>query len=204
MQEGLFAEYENLVRASDAAFEKVSSRFRERVRCRRGCAECCHAAFGLFLVEAVYIRRMFSALDRRLRRSVLSRCERAEKELENALQGGKDQGGAAGIDLSSVRARCPLLSGDLTCCLYEARPITCRVYGIPTRMGESAVVCPVSGFEKGGTYPTFDLGAVQHRLYTLSVRLLGPEPAGPQKAGLLISMSKALSTSLEDLLSGRF
>jgi Fe-S-cluster containining protein len=206
MQEGLFAEYESLVKASEAAFEKVSSQFREKVRCRRGCADCCQAAFGLFLVEAVYIRRMFSGLDRGLRRLVLSRCERAEKALERVFRGSKDSGigRGAGIDLSSVRVRCPLLSGEQTCSLYEARPITCRVYGIPTTVGDRAVVCPLSGFEKGVAYPTFELGAVHRRLYNLSLRLLGSDPAGPQKAGLLISMSKALSTPLEDLLAGRY
>lgn len=205
MATGLFEEYERLAKTADAAFAKIRTDFREKVHCVHGCADCCHAAFGLFFVEAAYLRMRFQELDRKKRRAVLNRCAKSERQIERlgkemSVASGKT--GAGELDLSTIRIKCPLLSDEHLCELYSARPITCRVYGIPTSSGGKAMVCPKAGFEKGYGYPAFDLGEAQRVLYDLSVRLLSLKSAG-EKASLLISVSKALATPLEDLMAGR-
>jgi len=205
MANALFEEYERLVKTADAAFTKIRTDFREKVRCAHGCADCCHAAFGLFFVEAAYIRMRFQELDRKRRRAILNRCAKSEREiarLGKKMTGTSGEAGAGEVDLSTIRIKCPLLSDDHLCELYSARPITCRVYGIPTSSGGKAMVCPKAGFEKGYGYPAFDLGEAQRVLYDLSVRLLALKSAR-ETASLLISVSKALATPLEDLMAGR-
>jgi hypothetical protein len=62
-------------------------------------------------------------------------------------------------------------------------------------------VCRFSGFQAGKTYPTFDLDAVYRDLYEFSKDLVDMEGGtDPERAGLLISVSKALPTPLETLI----
>ncbi len=204
MQDRLFDEYERLAKTADAAFAKIRTDFREKVMCRHGCADCCHAAFGLFFVEAAYLRMRFQELDRKRRRAILARCAKSDLQLDRLrrkMAGAGSGTQAKEVDLSLMRIRCPLLSEDQLCDLYSARPITCRVYGIPTSSGGKGMVCPKSGFEKGHDYPAFDLGEAQSVLHDLSYKLLDRRSAGG-KASFLISVSKALGTSFENLISG--
>jgi hypothetical protein len=120
------------------------------------------------------------------------RLERAEADPESAVE-----------ILATERIRCPLLDENRDCSLYPFRPITCRVYGIPTKVQGQARVCGLAGFEKGKAYPVYDLDALYRDLHDLSKALL--EKAGsadPEKADLLFSVSKALTTPLEELIQG--
>jgi Fe-S-cluster containining protein len=103
--------------------------------------------------------------------------------------------------MSRERIPCPLLNENQECVLYLHRPITCRVYGIPTKIQGKARVCWKAEFKKDERYPVFDLDGVYRDLYLLSTELL---KAGgqddPEKASLLISVSKAITTSLNELL----
>jgi len=61
----------------------------------------------------------------------------------------------------------------------------------------------MAGFNKGEQYPVFDLDSVYRDLFTLSNELL--EEAGDkdvERASLLISVSKALKTPIQELTGG--
>jgi Fe-S-cluster containining protein len=105
---------------------------------------------------------------------------------------------AADSLLGSERIRCPLLNDELECILYAYRPITCRVYGIPTTIQGRARVCGQSGFETGRPYPTFKLDEINRELYLLSRKLL--EAAGRSdldSASLLLSVSEIIRKPLD-------
>jgi hypothetical protein len=107
--------------------------------------------------------------------------------------------------LARERIRCPLLDDQDECILYHRRPITCRVYGIPTKIQGKVRVCGKAGFKEGETYPVFDLDGAYQDLFVLSKELL--DEAGidnADKASLLISMSKAIRTPLDDLIKEDF
>jgi Fe-S-cluster containining protein len=74
--------------------------------------------------------------------------------------------------LAEERVPCPLLNDDKRCDLYERRPITCRVYGIPTSIGGKPHICKESGFKEGVSYPTVNLDNINDRLFELSKKLL--------------------------------
>jgi hypothetical protein len=104
--------------------------------------------------------------------------------------------------LSKERVRCPLLNQKEECIIYPHRPITCRVYGIPTAIQGQARVCGKAAFEKGESYPTFDLDACYKELYRLSKELLVQMgQSDMEKASLLISVSKVLKTPLEEIIN---
>jgi len=204
--DSLFKRYEGLVVRADRAFERMRQAHGDRVRCRPGCDDCCHAVFGLFLIEAAYLKRQFDSLGRKERRAALVRGAKADRDLarmEDRLResaGDKDTGPDS---LARERIRCPLLNDGHECILYTHRPVTCRVYGIPTSIQGRSRVCGMSGFGDGGSYPAFDLDAAFRELFAMSRELLlSAGSDDTESASLLISVSKAVSTPLEDLARG--
>jgi len=197
----LFRSYELLVDKADQAFQEMQQKYGECIRCERHCSDCCHAVFGLFSIEAAYLKQNFDQLGKEEIKTALLRCneaDRALKQLEKMLQSYRDDPNMQAYAMARERIRCPLLDDNLDCILHSFRPITCRVYGIPTKIQGKARVCGRSGFKKGESYPAFDLDEVQRELYLLSKKLLA---GNAEKASLLISMSKAISTPFEDLIN---
>jgi Fe-S-cluster containining protein len=201
----LFQSYENLVVRADLAFQKMADEYPQCVTCRRQCSDCCYAVFGLFLIEAVYLNRHFGRMGGKERRETIVRGDKADKDLERLkkrMQTPNKDPQMEAFSLARERIRCPLLDEGQGCILYPHRPITCRVYGIPTAIQGKARVCGRTGFKKGESYPTFDLDGVYRELYILSKELLQSAKSDDlDKASLLISVSKAIRSPLEELVS---
>ena len=180
----------------------------ECIKCERHCSDCCHAVFGLFLIEAAYLKQYFDQLEGREIREALLRCndaERALKRLEIKLQTHEDDPLMQAHIMARERIRCPLLDENQDCILYPYRPITCRVYGIPTKIHGKARVCGKAGFKRGESYSVFDLDGVYRELYILSQEFLNSSDEGdPNKADFLISTPKAIGTPLEHLINETF
>lgn len=203
----LLKSYELLADRADIAFADMAREHGEAILCRRQCSDCCHAVFGLFLIEAAYVQEHFSRLNTDGKKGALLRCsemERGLKRVEKKMQIHEDDPQMQHYVLARERIRCPLLDDNQECVLYLNRPITCRVYGIPTRIQGKMRVCGKSGFKSGESYTAFDLDGVYRSLYTLSAQLLqmnGKED-DLESASLLISMSKTITTPLECLIRG--
>ena len=78
----LFQRYEALVIKADKAFEKMANDYSGCVKCERHCSDCCHAVFGLFLIEAAYLKHHFNALDRKERQAATLRGNKTDKDFE--------------------------------------------------------------------------------------------------------------------------
>lgn len=177
--EDIFARYEALVAAVDKTFEAVKARHGKEVTCAKGCSDCCSAVFDLSLVEALYLNQRFNtALDTEAtqpaRQAVLRRADVAERQqaklaraAHKELRQGLDDE-AILTEAASRRIRCPLLAEDDSCDLYAARPITCRLYGVPQNIRGQARTCGMSGFEPGRQYPTVNVERIQDLLVELS------------------------------------
>jgi Fe-S-cluster containining protein len=101
--------------------------------------------------------------------------------------------------MARQRIRCPLLDEGEKCGMYEARPITCRLYGIPTVIGGQAHTCGLSQFEEGKQYPTVKLDNIQRRLYEISFELAQEIKSRYPKLGeVLVPLSMALLTDYND------
>ena len=199
----LFQTYELLVDKAEAAFQEMQKEHGSCIKCEAHCSDCCHAVFGLFLIEAGNLKEHFDKLTDEEKKAALVRCEQAEKSLErlqNMLREHEGDPQMQAYIMSRERIPCPLLNEDQECALYLHRPITCRVYGIPTKVQGKARVCWKSEFKKDERYPVFDLDGVYRELYFLSTELLKAAGEDTGKASLLISVSKAITTPLKDLL----
>ena len=201
-----FAKYEDLVAQVDKIFDAVQEAHKDCVRCKVYCCDCCYAVFDVSLMEAVYINHRFNrSLDRRERRKILRRAEKADRkfyQIKRELQKMHLKEGKSAeevlLHLAKERVPCPLLNDDKLCDLYAERPITCRVYGIPTSIGGAPHICGESGFKEGVAYPTVNLDNMNDRLIELSNELLKEIGFDKSKMHLsLVPVSSALMTTYD-------
>jgi Fe-S-cluster containining protein len=211
--EELFSRYAALARKAEIAFKTVQERYPESVKCRRRCCDCCHAIFGIMPVEAAYINYHFNRLERKSRRDILRRAEKAEEEMLNAKDSLKifeDKPNMKVYGLGKQRVRCAFLSDAEICVFYDKRPIICRIYGVPYSLTqgrkEKSYVCNLSGFEQKATYPTVKLEAIYQELVMLSKEIFSNEgylnPGA--KASLMLPLARVLRMPFDDIIKGNF
>jgi Fe-S-cluster containining protein len=213
MLNDLFSKYATIVRKADYLFKTIQEKYPLSVRCRLHCCDCCHAIFGVFPIEAAYINYHFNRLDRKVRRDVLRRSEKAEAEMLKAkdrLKVFEDDPKMKVYGLGKQRVRCPLLQDSEECVLYEKRPIICRIYGVPYSLKkenkEISYVCGISNFEEKATYQTVKLDKLYQEIANLSKDLLTEagylNPAA--KASLMLPLARILRMPFEDIMKGNF
>ncbi len=168
-----FKKYQNLMAGVDQIFNKMKNDFPQEVRCDDGCTDCCFALFDLSLVEALYLNEKFNELDDDLKNAILIEADKADRittKIKKELHKEHKKGAEEQEILSRAsreKVRCPLLVDD-KCALYEHRPITCRLYGIPMQMDNLSASCALSAFEPGKEYPAVHMHKIHDRLISLS------------------------------------
>ena len=204
----LFQGYELLADRADEAFREVEKEYGPNISCERHCSDCCHAVFGLFPIEAAYLKQHFDQLKSEVKRAALLRgneMEKGLKRLEATLKTHEGDPQMQAYAMARERIRCPLLDDSQDCILYPHRPITCRIYGVPTRIQGKGRVCGKSGFKQGESVPLFDLDGVYRDLYALSRELLKTEGKDdPEQASLLFSVSRVISAPLDEVIHETF
>ena len=197
-----FAKYEALVSIIDGIFDKVRSEYPKEVFCREKCCDCCYAIFDVPIIEAVYLNHKFKEKFKGLEKSQLidkaAKVDRAlfkmKREAQKAVNEGKEELEVL-ARMSQERVRCPLLGEDNLCILYEHRPITCRLYGIPTSTAGKSHICGRTNFKQGGKYPTVNMDNLYGQLQLISAEMTAAINAGNVKTcELLIPVSMALIT----------
>lgn len=205
-----FEKYEELVAAAEEAFNRVKNDHADCVKCKVGCADCCHALFDLTLIEALYINHKFkAAFPGKEREPLLERANRSDRKVykikkkahQLLIDGHKDEEILERIAAETVR--CALLNDQDSCDLYDFRPITCRLYGVPTAIGGKGHTCGLSGFSQGVAYPTANLDRIQSALMALSNALVADLKSKFKTMGeILVPLSMALLTDYDDVYLG--
>jgi Fe-S-cluster containining protein len=196
--------YLEFVQRADRLFDSVAEAHPQLMACRPGCDDCCSVYFELSLLEAFYLNGMFQTkVDPKARKRVLQRAdaaaplfEEARTLLERIARESPDNADQLQDAASRLKIQCPL-NEDKGCVLYEHRPVTCRTYGTPQRIGDRIVSCPHSGFRRGNRYVTVDVNKIQQGLTEYSRQLINdligislPAARGPR-----FSMPATLRTS---------
>lgn len=200
-----FEEYEEILKTVDDVFERVKSKYPDCVTCKVKCADCCHALFDLTLIEALYInhkfKEKFTGMDRQ---NMLERANRADRKIHKIKhqahqdnEAGKSED-AILHEMALERVRCPLLNSDEQCDLYDYRPVTCRIYGIPTAIGGQGRSCGKSAFLKGQSYPTVNMDALFQKLYNLSSAVAVELNSRYQLADILLPLSMAMLNDYDE------
>jgi Fe-S-cluster containining protein len=201
-----FEKYKALSAKADEMFAKVQNEFPECVTCEIKCADCCHALFDLTLIEAIYINhRVNEMFEGKKLETIIENSNRADrktymvkKKAYKDKEAGKNEVEIL-MEIAAERVRCPLLNKDDMCDLYEYRPITCRLYGMPTSTGGISHTCGKSAFVEGKPYPTANLDVIQKKLYEISAEFVGQIKTRHAKmADMLVPLSMAILTDYDE------
>ncbi len=210
--------YLRLVNTADALFDQVRQSHAKLMPCKVGCDDCCSVYFQLTLIEAFIINGYFRhELDSKTQQDVLARTKHIEPLFEQALgrlapKNKWDEKGAdtsMGQSLGAVRIPC-VLHMHGSCLLYQSRPITCRLYGAPQRIGDQVIACPRTGFQVDHAYLAVDVTKINESLQRYSAEfladLLGITSIAqldlffPLPTALRLSFDKTFFTSLREKL----
>ena len=201
-----FVKYEALVFMVDGVFERVKKEYPKEVFCREKCSDCCYAIFDLTLIEALYLNdkflKQFSGIEKNSLIEIADKTDRVlvkmKRNAYREVKNGADQLEIV-AKMSQERIRCPLLGKDELCVMYEHRPITCRVYGIPTSTAGSSHICGRTNFKQGESYPTLNMDKIYSQLQLLSVQLIKDINSEQIKMHeMLIPVSMAMITQFNE------
>ena len=138
-----------LLRIVDAELARVAGIAGEHLVCRKGCTACCYGTFAISQLDAARLRKAMVVM--RVTKPVLASEieERAKKwiaengvefpgSLTTGLLGESDEERARFEEYANDAA-CPALNLVTGLCdVYEARPMTCRVFGPPVKVDAGA------------------------------------------------------------------
>jgi Fe-S-cluster containining protein len=208
--EEIFSQYKKLADAADQIFRKMKKDFPKEMTCKAGCSDCCWALFDVSLVESLYLNHHFNRLFEGAKKAALienaNRADRTAYKIKRDARKKLEKGQAEEdvlVSLSAERIRCPLLNKENQCVIYEHRPITCRLYGVPMEIGGLTHSCGQSGFIKGTPYPTVHMDKMNQQLFGLADRLVKEMGSKySQLTELVMPVSAALLTEFNDEFLG--
>ena len=136
-----------LVQIVDAALADVAHRAGAWLVCRLGCTQCCFGAFRINQLDALRLRagmeelrtanpNLATEIERRARAWIAEYGETFPGDAQTGLLGESDAE-IEQFDEFANEAPCPALDPETgRCDVYAWRPMTCRVFGPPVRMGD--------------------------------------------------------------------
>lgn len=132
--------YLSLLQEVDDWFAKCSLVAGEQILCSRGCSACCRGLFDITLLDAAVIQQGFNLLPEHKQQAVIQKSMERLADMQQIwpdfsqpwLINGypKEQWNLAMPEEDETP--CPYLADDRTCLIYQHRPMTCRLHGIPT------------------------------------------------------------------------
>jgi Fe-S-cluster containining protein len=142
-----------LIQIVDAALDDAARKSGPWLACRVGCTQCCIGPFAITQLDALRLRKGLAELeasDPERAAHVRERARQSVARISPEFPGDPGTGLLAEDETAKDRfvsfaddEPCPALDPDTGACdLYAARPIACRTFGPPVRIGSEAVgVC---------------------------------------------------------------
>lgn len=136
-----------LVQIMDAALAEAARKAGPWLACRPGCTQCCHGAFAISPLDALRLHAGMEALraaNPALAAEIERRAQAWVAEYGADFPGDAKTGVLGESDAEQEQfeefaneAACPALDPATgRCDVYAWRPMTCRVFGPPVRMGD--------------------------------------------------------------------
>lgn len=124
------SEYEQLLDRVDVLSEPLFERYASHLKCRRGCYFCC-ANIAVLPVEHHHIRRWLAEQGRGP--GAGAEGPEGDDAAPPRERPSRDRTGSGILPAATGEREgsCPLLDGDGGCSVYAARPVICRVHGLP-------------------------------------------------------------------------
>ena len=198
-----FLDHEALLEQIDRAFQEAASADAALLSCGRDTEACCYRPVDLRLIEAAYLsNRLNRSLKSHERRAAIERAAGIGKkirDIEKQVKAGRDRSGRFSGEVRErhlqERIRCPL-NVDATCIVYEARPVACRLYGIPDSF-RGAAQTPDTPERAGDLRERLDLQQIRDALTRNSTTLLLALTS-------ILPSEQEFTFTLADTVSGKF
>ena len=131
--------YGELLGEVDAWFRRCLELHPDLIACRNGCSECCRGLFDITLLDALYLKRGFDNLPESMKTELAQTASRRLKSLSRVnpafvepwLLNGIPEDEWDALMPEEDETPCLLLSNSGGCLVYDNRPMTCRLNGIP-------------------------------------------------------------------------
>ena len=140
-----------LVQIMDSALADATARAGERLVCRLGCTQCCHGAFVLSPLDVLRLHagmeklretepELAAEVAHRAGMWVVEHGAEFPGDVQTGLLGNSPEERERFEGFASAAA-CPALDPATgRCDVYAWRPMTCRIFGPPIRMGDGAAL----------------------------------------------------------------
>jgi Fe-S-cluster containining protein len=137
--EKILSGYSSLLAEVDSWFARCLAAQPGAIACGAGCAECCRGLFDITLLDACYLKYGFDRLDLRMQAVVRTKALVRLKELQlhwpdlaaPYILNYRPEEEWEELMPEEDETPCPLVDTDGRCLLYNFRPMTCRLNGIP-------------------------------------------------------------------------
>jgi len=141
-----------LVQIVDSALADAARKSGKWLACRPGCTQCCIGVFAINQLDVARLRQGLANLEKaaperaqRIRLRAQESRSRLSKDFPgDPVSGLLDEGKDSERRFAEFAndEPCPALDPETGLCdLYEARPMTCRVFGPPVRSEDGLGVC---------------------------------------------------------------
>jgi Fe-S-cluster containining protein len=137
--------YREILDRADRFFRDVAASQPDQLQCN-GCSLCCYGLFEISAADIPGLAEGLSALHHSRRAAVIRRAvaivaESVHPNLRECTPMEKDA-----FFHRTASTRCPNLSEEGRCLVYEHRPLVCRTFGVPLREGDRYVgdVCDLN------------------------------------------------------------
>jgi Fe-S-cluster containining protein len=135
----LLERYGALLSEVDAWFRRCLEQHPDLIACRNGCSACCRGLFDITLLDAFYLRRGFVELPDPTKNELVGKASHRLEQLslinpafvDPWLLNGIPEGEWDALMPEEDETPCLLLSETGGCLIYDHRPMTCRLNGIP-------------------------------------------------------------------------
>lgn len=131
-------QYRSLLSDVDAWFNRCLAAGGTAFSCRGGCSACCRGLFDITLLDAFLLKNAFCSLTPVTQAEVLQKCLPRLEELQQRWPGLQPPYLLNHLPdhewtemPENDETPCPLLDADGFCLVYHARPLTCRLHGLP-------------------------------------------------------------------------
>jgi Fe-S-cluster containining protein len=141
-----------LVQILDAALADTTRRSGDWLVCKPSCTQCCVGVFAIHQLDVARLQEGLHVLSKKDPERAASLRDRAERSVARLADGFPGDPSTGLLDPSEeAEARFEDFANDEPCAaldpvtglcdLYEARPVTCRVFGPPVRSEQGLGVC---------------------------------------------------------------
>lgn len=131
--------YQELLQQIDRWYSLSIERYPELIACQSGCSGCCRSVFDITMLDAYLLKLGFDRLPAEVREQVLAKCqarldlmrEQWPEFLHPFVLNQRPEEDWEALMPDEDETPCVLLDENGRCLVYENRPMTCRLHGLP-------------------------------------------------------------------------